>query len=315
MRLNRVIRYQIIVCCLLTINLNAQLKNFGTNAKRKPEPNYLLGVYGYYDFVREYGLGIQYQVWNNFSIDASGYMIYPYSSLNFVDQWDYKDFKGYGVSLKPKFHFTMLGRWYVGTNISYEWLEHGIVPVEVYNGKGSMYIYHYQKEARGTAYTIGLTFGNKIRWQQIFMEPFFGIGLTSAKLTQTTYGVYPQTFQEKDFPYTKNIRMDYLQSNLGLKIGLSFKKSKKHQVIGKKFDEVYIPKSDNLTVYFKNVPKEQLQQNKNLRKAHVRYKSLNMSSLWRYKNCYGDTTKFYKKMDDLFIQIEKLINYGIPTTE
>lgn len=315
MRFNGVIRYQIIVCCLLTINLNAQIKSFGTKAKRKPEPNYLFSVYGYYDFVREYGVGVQYHFLPQYSIDFTVYKIYPYSALNFVGQWDYKDFTGQGICLKPKFHFSSLGKWFISPNFSYEWLQHDVVPVAVYNGRGSMYIYHYQEEAKGTAYTIGFTFGNKIRVKQLFIEPFFGLGLTNAKLTKTTYGVDHQTFEKKDFPYTKNIRRNYLQSNLGIKIGLTFKKSKKHQAIDKKFDELYLPKSDSLKAFFKTVTKEQLQQNKNQRLAYYMYKKLNSSSLRRYRKYYNDTTHFYQKMDDLFIQIEKLINYGIPTTE
>ncbi len=41
-----------------------QLKNFGTNAKYKPGPDYHYSVYGYYDIIRESGVGFQFQIGN-----------------------------------------------------------------------------------------------------------------------------------------------------------------------------------------------------------------------------------------------------------
>lgn len=287
-----------------------QFKNFGTEAKQKPESSYLFNVYGYYDFVREQGVGVQYSFLGLYNLDISCYNIYPNGGFNFVSQWDYKDFKGQGISIKPKYQFSFLGRWYIGANISYEWLKHSIVPVEYYYGRGSMYIYHYQESAKGTAYTIGITFGNKIRYQRVFIEPFFGIGYTEARLNKTIYGVDHEEPNQKNFPYSESIRQSFFQSNLGVKVGFSFKKSKKHQAIDKKFDEYYNQKSISLMSYFKTVDAKKIESNKYLRTALRRTKGLNRSVLWRYKNNYADTANFYRKVDDLFQKIDSLIIKG-----
>ncbi len=160
-----------------------QIYNFGTKARIKPEPNYLLSIYGYGDLVREYGIGIQYQLNTRYNFDFSIYSINPNTYFkDKIQQWDYYDLKGYGVCFKPKYQFGKLSRAYVGLNLAYEKLSHDKVWVEYYYGKGSSYVYHYLEDASGYGYTIGLTFGNKIRFKQVFVEPFFGIGITASKL-------------------------------------------------------------------------------------------------------------------------------------
>lgn len=287
-----------------------QLKNFGTVAKQKPESSYLFNVYGYYDFVREQGVGLQYSFLGLYNLDVSYYNIYPNGGFNFVSQWDYKDFNGQGISIKPKYQFSFLGRWYIGANVSYEWLKHGIVPVEYYYGRGSMYIYHYQESAKGNAYTIGITFGNKIRYQRIFIEPFFGIGYTEARLNKTIYGVDHKEPYQKSFPYSESIRQSFFQSNLGVKFGFSFKKSKKHSTIDEKFDKIYVPKSNTLKNYFKSVDFKNQTIKKDLRRALARYEALNRNALSKYKRHYNDTVKLYSKIDFLFNRIDSLIISG-----
>lgn len=287
-----------------------QLKNFGTEPKQKPESSYLFNIYGYYDFVREQGIGVQYSFLGMYNLDISYYNVYPNGGFNFVSQWDYKDFSGQGISVKPKYQFSFLGRWYIGANISYEWLKHGIVPVEYYYGRGSLYFYHYQESARGTAYTIGVTFGNKIRYQRFFIEPFFGIGFTEARLNKTIYGVDHEEPYQKDFPYTESIRQSFFQSNLGIKVGFSFKKSKKHKAIDEKFDNYYIPKSNSLKNYFQSIDFSNQSIKKDLRRALARYEALNRNALSKYKRYYNDTTRLYSKIDFLFNRIDSLIISG-----
>ena len=286
-----------------------QLKNFGAKAKYKPEPNYHYSVYGYYDVIRESGIGVQFQIINKINLDVSGYLINKQSDLGgLVKQWDYYDLRGYGFSLKPKYLLGRFSKLYIGPNIAYEVLHHDKVWVENYSGRGALFIDHYLQDARGTAYTIGFTFGSKINYKQIFLEPFLGLGLTSAKLTQTTYDrdnkdYYPIV----NYPIVNVVKMQYLQINLGIKLGFSFKKSKKHEAIDKKFDEVYIPKSIALGVYLNSVEATTKMTPKNLRKAINRYKRLNSSTLRRYKISYIDTTNFFLKTNLLFEKIEDLI--------
>jgi hypothetical protein len=291
-------------------NVYGQLKNFGTKAKYKPEPNYHYSVYGYYDVIRESGVGFQFQIGNLLNLDVSGYLINKQNNLGgLVKQWDYYDLTGYGFSLKPKYLLGRFSRLYIGPNVAYEVLHHDKVWVENYSGRGALFIDHYLQDARGTAYTIGFTFGSKINYKQMFLEPFFGLGLTSAKLTQTTYdrdnkAYYPIV----NYPVVNVVKMQYLQINLGIKLGFSFKKNKKHEAIDKKFDEVYIPKSIALGAYFETLDLSSRQAPKHLKRALARYEALNRNALWAYKRHYFDSTGFSNKMDFLFNRIDDLIH-------
>lgn len=292
--------------------MRGQLKNFGTKAKIKPEPNYLFSFYGYLDLAREGGIGFQYQLYTKYNIDVAAYLITP--NTYFKDklrQWDYWDLKGFGFNIKPKYQFGLLGKWYITPNIAFEWLKHEKTWVEhmVYYHE----IVHFLEETQGKAYTIGFNFGRKIMINRIMLEPFIGVGLTSFKAEKITYEVdRPSLFPSQTFPETESYRQDYLQINIGLKLGISFKKSKQLNAIDKEFDRVYLAKSDSLSSFFKTVSKERLQQNKQLRMAFRRYKALNRHALMTYKKHYYNHEKLYLKIDKLFIIIDSLRYYGIP---
>lgn len=284
-----------------------QLKNFGTKAKFKPEPNYSFNFYGYFDIARERGLGFQWQLFSKYNLDVAAYLITP--NTYFKDklrQWDYWDLKGFGFNIKPKYQFDLLGKWYISPNIAFEWLKHEKTWVE------HMVYYHeivnYLTETKGKAYTIGFNFGRKITINRFTLEPFIGLGITSFKGEIITYAIdRPYLFPTQTYPIKESYRQDYFQFNAGLKIGLSFKKSNKHAAIDKKFDEVYIPKSNNLKNYFKTINLKKPISNKNMQRALARYEALNRNALSKYKRYYGDTTVFYSKMDFLFQRIDSLI--------
>jgi hypothetical protein len=286
-----------------------QLKSFGTKAKNKPEPNYHYSVYGYYDVIRESGIGFQFQIGNLLNLDVSGYLINKQSNLGgVIQQWDYYDLTGHGFSFKPKFLISRLGRFYVGPNIAYEALHHNKVWVEYYYGSGSNYINHNLEGAQGYAYTIGFTLGNKLSYKHLFFEPFFGFGLTSAKFTKTLYDENPRPSNIPNYPVvTSNYTKDYFQLNLGIKLGFSFKKSKKHDAIDKKFDDVYIPKTKALGVYLNSIDSTSKMTPKALRKAISKHRRLNSRILLEYKISYTDTVNFFLKTDLLFEKIEDLI--------
>ena len=301
----RPIYFAVLVTALFVMLFNSfiygQLKNFGTKAKYKPEPNYHYSVYGYYDLIRESGVGFQYQLGSQLNIDVSAYFINKqYNLNNTIKQEDYYEFKGYGISIKPKFLISRLGRFYVGSNIAYESLQHDMAWVEYHFN-------HNLEDAKGEAYTIGLTLGNKVIYKHLFFEPYFGIGITSARLSQTLYDENPLPYFAVKYPTARVTKNSYFQMNIGLKIGFSFSKSKKHAAIDKKFDEVYIPKSIALGAYFETLDLSNQLPPKRLKRARARYRGLNRNALSAYKyNCF-DSTKFYNKMDFLFNRIDSLI--------
>lgn len=290
-----------------------QLKNFGTNSKFKPEPNYFLSVYGYYDAVREYGIGFQYQINNKYSLDLSVHKIYPYGYLyEKILQWDYYDFSGYGCSIKPKFMFSTKNRLYVGLNLAFEQLWHGAVAVENYSGRGTQ-LYYNTLERNGHGTTIGITVGNKLTYKQLFIEPFVSFGVTTLKAKTIVYSStyqYYNSADEPEYPLEYNYNHAFFQTSFGLKIGFSCIKNKKHLAIDKKFDEVYIPKANNLKSYFETVNFKDKTIKKDLRKALARYEALNRNALVKYKKYYRDTTMFYNKIDFLFHRIDSLIIKG-----
>jgi hypothetical protein len=288
-----------------------QLKNFGTLAEVKPKPNYTYSAYGYFDLIRESGIGFQYQLTNKYNFDFSCYLINKHVDFSStIKQWDYYDFKGYGISFKPKYLISKLNRFYIGANIAYENLAHDKVWVEYYWGRGSQ-IYRNLEGTKGWGYTIGTTIGSMLELNHFLFEPFFGIGITSSKLTKTVYETNQYSPDPKIvYPYSTKSNHSFFQMNIGLKLGFSFKKSKKHQLIDEKFDKIYIPKSNNLKSYFKTIDFRNKTIKKDLRRALARYEALNRNALSKYKRHFNDTTKLYSKIDFLFNRIDSLIISG-----
>lgn len=315
MRFN-ICQKNIIIFCLIilgsTVQVFGQLKNFGTNAKFKPEPNYFFSVYAYADLVREGGVGLQYQMNNKYNMDFSAYLINPNTYFkDKIKQWDYYDLKGYGFSFKPKFQFSKLNRLYVGLNLAYEKLQHEKISVEYFN-LGNHSIFYNQEDAKGFGYTVGLTLGNKLSYKQVFFEPFFGIGITKTKLNKTIYNS-TNTYNDAKYaiyPQSHVNNKIFFQMNIGLKLGFSFKKSKKHAAIDKKFDDVYIPKANSLNNYIKTIDSIKPINSKYLKEVRNRYKALNRHALAKYKIYYRDTTMFYNKIDTIFKIIDRLIIKG-----
>ncbi|MES2512606.1 MAG: hypothetical protein V4580_00625 [Bacteroidota bacterium] len=268
-------------------------------------------MYAYYDVVREYGLGFQYQCNNKYNVDFSVSKIYPYGCLyEKISQWDYYDFQGYGFKFNPKFMFGRINKMYVGLNLSYEQLSHDTVRVYNYNGRGTEYYYTLSK-SKGVGFTVGVTVGNKIRFNFLFMEPFISLGLTETHTKNTDYATTSNRLNLwKQYPYSYSQSKAFFYTTIGLKLGLSFKKSKKHAAIDKKFDDVYIPKTTLLKTYFKSVNFKDRSLQKDTRRAYARYKGLNRNALFSYRRYYADTTLFYKKIDFLFQRIDSLIIKG-----
>ena len=286
-----------------------QLKNFGSKALFKPEPNYHYSVYAYYDVIRESGIGFQFQIGNKWNLDASAYSINKqYSLSGTISQWDYYDLTGYGFSFKPKYLISKMNRFYVGANLAIEALHHDKTWVEYTLGKGDR-LYNLE-ETKGTTYTLGFTLGNRTAYKRLLIEPFFGMGYVISALSSKSYasktGGAVQYYAQPVFVGNHN----YFQLNIGIKFGCSFKKNKTNETIDKKFDEVYIPMSNQLNTYFKTVDLTNKNTSKFLKKAFVRYKTLNRNVLRVYRDHYQDTARFYKNVDYIFNGIDEFINKG-----
>ncbi len=296
-----------------------QLKNFGTNAKHKPGPDFRYSVYGYYDVVREIGVGAQFQIQNKWSLDVSVYNVRSSEYFKMqISQWDYHDFRGYGLSLKPKWLLGPMNRFYVGLNLACEYLKHDII-WENYSAVGDHYDLFVLKSANGAAFNLGSTIGIKQHYKQLFIEPFLTIGISIVDMKSTIYGArgavgflpnepYPYTISSSSHNGSFPIENKFLHFNIGIKVGVSFKNaSQKREAINKKFDAVYIPKSDSLTNYFNTVGFELIEKSANLKVAFENYKRLNRQILGTYQFHY-DTNVFYLKVNNLYSIIYQKIN-------
>jgi|GEM_PF-4566698 len=287
-----------------------QLKSFGTKAKNKPEPNYHYSVYGYYDLVREIGIGAQFQIQNKWNLDVSVYNVR--SSEYFkakVRQEDYHDFSGYGMSIKPKFLLGSLNRTYIGVNINYEYLHHDALLVDR-SGFGLHHTFRCIESASGNVFTLGATAGHKMLYKHMFVEPFLCAGVVFNKTTATVYEANTNyLYPNKPFPLSYQYNGNFLHFNIGIKVGYSFKNiSQKREAINKKFDVVYIPKTDSLMNYFNTVGVELIEKSANLMVARDNYNQLNRRVLSVYRMHYRDTSVFYIKVDDLYKFLYQKIN-------
>jgi hypothetical protein len=196
---------------------------------------------------------------------------------------------------------------YVGLNLSYEQLSHDTVRVYNYNGRGTEYYYTLSK-SKGIGYNIGVTFGTKINYRFLFIEPFVCLGLTETHTENTDYSTTSNRLNLwKQYPYTYSQSKAFFYTNIGLKLGVSFKKSRKHAAIDKKFDNVYLPKATLLDNHFKSINFTDRTIKKDTRRAYARFKGLNRNALFKYRRYYTDTLLFYKKIDFLFHRIDSLI--------
>lgn len=289
-------------CCWLSLTTQAQFKNIGNNAKHTPNDKYLISVYGYGDVIRELGGGIQYRIMPQLSLDVGFYNIRKSGRL--IAQWDYYDFKGFGLSIKPKYWFYKLSCFYVCPNISYEWVSHDKAWVEY--GRGDEGYLRYLQATKGKMLTVGVNFGTKINIKQFFIEPFAGFGFSEFKGYTITYDIdasHTNFVPSITLPDNTKYTNSFLQLNLGIKIGVDFIKNKQRQKVFD-FVEQYTPKINALNSFFSKTSFE----NKNVRRAYNHYKSLNRKALKAYRKNYFNTQKIQQKMNIHFQVIEGFIN-------
>ncbi|WP_317898977.1 hypothetical protein [Aurantibacillus circumpalustris] len=292
--------------------LFGQLASFGTHSKRKPLTRYKFAAYSYFDFWREAGIGIQSQIGSKWSIDLSAFYIRPNSFIKTkIRNWEYYNFDGAGISLKPKLYIGITGL-YIGMAYSLEYLEHKKIRV-AYNASNlnpDLDIYYNEESCYGWASTIGFTVGNKFQNRKLIIEPFYVIGITVASLTGTTYSSTSPYSYGIHYPYQFTSVSPYLCMNFGLKIGFNFKKNKKAERIDSKFDAIYLPRHSALMKYMETIDFKRLEHPKSFKKANSKIKKADKALLKIYLNNYSDTTEMYLKIENYFDEIDNLIEQG-----
>lgn len=276
----------------------------------KPQPIYKYSSYVYYDVFGQIGLGVQKQFENNFSLDLSLFRLNNNIFIkNFIAHEDYYDYSGYGFCITPKFMPARLNQFYIGFNLGFQTMSHEAVKWEKYTGSGDPR-FNFIEERKGYGVIGGVVVGSKVCVRKLAIEPFLCLGLSSVTYSYKNY--YYSTNYGKpssiNYPANGNGIYAYLHSNLGVKIGYSFKKDKRHVKIDEKFDAVFIPEVNALKNEIKTRVVEKKPISVFLIAAKGYTEGLNSKFLKIYKSNYLDTTKFYTEVSKSISKVKGLLD-------
>jgi len=315
----RPLHFTALLCSLLG-SLSAQLPHFGSLATSKTGPPFSYAVYGYYDLVREAGIGFQHQFHPLLCMDYSVYALHA-NGFRMARQWDYYDFSGAGFSIKPKIMLSRDNRFYISPTLSVDYLKHDRVWVEDQVGRSTRW--YSLDAAKGWGSSLGLSLGVRCYARHILIEPFVSLGVTTAWLDVTSYAEKSAVVFNGKFKYTEpteyaepkrsHIHKDYFFSNFGVKIGFGWKRPAKDAAIQARFDEVYIPHYNRLLAYLNQQPVKNPDLRREGREALIRAKELAASAdrnllriyRWRYPNpekLYRSVDAYFKRIDEQIIQ-------------
>lgn len=285
-----------------TLNVKSQLKDFGSNSKTQLQPRFKYEPYVFADLIKNFGIGIQHQINPYFSLDASLFLTYSNPLIDGMNE-DYNDFKGFGISVCPKFHFSPAGSFYIGLYNSLESLQHGKTTTSIaYPLQHSQY-YTVVSSSSGTALTLDLAFGKKYQINNKALEIYVMLGAMKFIKSESVY--YSSTYNPDNlsFPYSKENTNLYADVRLGLKFCFGVKKIKRNTELDKKFDEDYIPRYNSLANYTYSLWKDKRSKTKQISSTYAKIRGTNKKMLRIYRRNYYDLEGMYKKMD---LQIKML---------
>lgn len=202
---------------------------FAYTRDKNPPSMYKHTFYAYFDIVREYGVGYQYQAKKWLSFDVSVFGLYQGGALkNVIQQWDYNHFKGYGLKVTPKFKLKKLN--YIAPFFTVENLFYKRGMIQEYNDPVIMY---YLRDAKGYGFSYGVSYGYRFNISQLMLETYLAMGITDARLDYKEYGFQEgylngfnsnKTFYKHDTPFSYSEHKYYFYTNIGIKIGFNHKK-------------------------------------------------------------------------------------------
>lgn len=182
-------------------------------------------AYGYYDFVREVGLGYEYRFLPKFAIDARLNVIYPYSPVaSSIYANDFAFYKGFSATAVFKNYSHLVNGLFVGISAGYahigyrqKWAE----PQYGYSKYSSEFYGEklYLRNRVSDQVSLGLVTGLHLPVKHIYLEPFVGVSMAFYNNDRITYND-----PNIKYGYSDDRLGNRFCATLGIKLGFQWKR-------------------------------------------------------------------------------------------
>ncbi len=197
--------------------------------------------FGYYDFVRQMGLGYTLSFSPHFDLTAQGGYVGPEAHATFTGLNDFYNKKGISLSFCPKFIVGTIKGFYVGPLISYQNLSYKNTWIEQFSGYDKYYAtYTARSDLKSQGLTLQICIGTKHNYKHLYFETFVNVGKEFNVNHRTWYEVNtPFRFKyNTTYPYSFSENVNTIVGSAGLRIGFckKYKKVKRKQFINNYVD-------------------------------------------------------------------------------
>jgi hypothetical protein len=235
-RLRKAILYP--VTCILLLS-SFHLKGQDYNPRKDEHNTFYYAhwrAYGFYDVVRQTGIGVAYAPHPNIELAASvGYInSFAWRSSDLVSVGDYFYYKGQALNFSATFYSKRNQGFYSGVHCSfssYGYKNQWVLPGDSYDGAGYNYSYYQPamelRDRKMTSWAGGPTIGSCFRGEHCSVNFFVRAGLEIAEgdihVTQVSgqLNSYGPSLPTPPYSYHSIVATPYVMS--GLSIGLSNK--------------------------------------------------------------------------------------------
>ncbi|MFN8116579.1 MAG: hypothetical protein U0W65_10725 [Bacteroidia bacterium] len=185
-------------------------------------------IYGYYDIIRQFGLGYRHSFNPYFDVNVEAGYIGAYVDLGGVGDFFQK--KGFSINLLPKFVIFSVKGLYMGPLISFQHLSYNNQWVEQFPGYSKYYTeYTARSDLKSNGFTFQYCIGTKHNFNHISIETFVSLGTEINYNNRTWYEVNRPFNGHHDnvtFPYSFKETDGEIIGTAGVKIGFNFKPKK-----------------------------------------------------------------------------------------
>ncbi len=185
-------------------------------------------VYGYYDIIRQFGLGYRHSFNPYFDINIEAGYIGAYYDIGGVGDFFKK--KGFSINVLPKFVIFSVKGLYMGPLITYQYLSYKDQWTEQFLGYSKYYTgYTARSDLKSNGFTFQYCLGTKHNFKNISIETFLSLGTEINYNNKTWYEVnrpFKGYHDNVSFPHSFKEREAEIIGTTGIKIGLNFQSKK-----------------------------------------------------------------------------------------